>query len=134
MSNFTNHKSMGPIDLTSALERIGGDESFLQELIDIYIDDFIEKYAQLMQAIEQEEFDTIKEVGHSLKGASGNLSLTDLQETSYSLELSGKEKNIEQAKQSFRRLGEEFERLKDLLPLSKWQKIEDKMLRIKTNV
>jgi HPt (histidine-containing phosphotransfer) domain-containing protein len=134
MSNFTNHKSTGPIDLASVLERIGGDESFLQELIDVYVDDFIEKYAQLKQAIEQEEYNTIKEVGHSLKGASGNLSLTDLQETSYNLELSGKEENIEQAKQSFLRLGEEFKRLKDLLPFSKWQEIEDKMLRIKTNV
>ncbi len=131
MSNFPHAKSNGPIDLASVLERIGGDESFLQELIDIYIEDFIEKYAQLKQAVEQAEFDTIKEVAHSLKGASGNLSLTDLQETSYALELSGKEKNIEQAKHSFSRLGEEFERLKDILPLDKWQNVQDKMLRIK---
>ena len=119
MSNFTNPKSTGPIDLSSVMERIGGDESFLQELIEIYIDDFVEKYSQLKQAIQRGEFGIIKEVAHSLKGASGNLSLTDLQETSYSLELSGKEKNIEQAKKSFLRLGEEFERLKNLLPSNK---------------
>jgi len=134
MSNFTNPKSTGPIDLSSVMERIGGDESFLQELIEIYIDDFVEKYSQLKQAIQRGKFGIIKEVAHSLKGASGNLSLTDLQETSYSLELSGKEKNIEQAKKSFLRLGEEFERLKNLLPSNKWQNIEDKMIRIKTNV
>ncbi len=134
MSNSTNLKNTGPIDLSSVLERIGGDESFLHELIDIYIEDFIEKYAQLKQAIEQEEYETIKEVGHSLKGASGNLSLADLQEISYSLELSGKEKNIEQARRSFLNLGEEFGRLKVLLPLSKWHEIEEKMYRIKSNV
>ncbi len=134
MSNFTNPKSNSPIDLSSVMERIGGDECFLQELIEIYIGDFVEKYSQLNQAIQQGDFGIIKEIAHSLKGASGNLSLTDLQETCYNLELSGKEKNIVQAKQSFLRLGEEFGRLKDLLPSNKWQNIEDKMLHIKTNV
>jgi HPt (histidine-containing phosphotransfer) domain-containing protein len=134
MSNFTDFKSAGPIDLPSVLERIGGDEAFLQELIDIYIEDFIEKYGQLKQAIEQGEFDTIKEVGHSLKGASGNLSLAGLQETAYSLELSGKEKNIEEARNSFVLLGEEFERLKDLVSPEKWSNIEGRILQIKTNV
>lgn len=119
MSNSTDSRSSGPIDLSSVLERIGGDGSFLQELIDIYIDDFIEKYAQIKQAIEQGDFDTIKEAAHNLKGASGNLGLNALQNTSYSLELSGKEKNIDRARQSLHRLGEEFQRLKDFLPLNK---------------
>jgi HPt (histidine-containing phosphotransfer) domain-containing protein len=119
MSDMHNLKNTGPIDIDSVLERIGGDESFLKELLDIYIEDFMEKYPQLEQAIEEEDFNSIKEIGHSLKGASGNLSLTGLQETAYGIELSGKEENIEQAKLLFARLKEEFTKLKDFLPLEK---------------
>jgi HPt (histidine-containing phosphotransfer) domain-containing protein len=119
MSDMHNLKNTGPIDIDSVLERVGGDESFLKELLDIYIEDFMEKYPQLEQAIAEEDFDSIREIGHSIKGASGNLSLTGLQETAYGIELSGKEQNIEQAKLLFARLKEEFTKLKDFLPLEK---------------
>ena len=122
---------MGPIDMDSVLERVGGDESFLQELLDIYIDDFMEKYVQLGQAIEQRDFNNIKEIGHSLKGSSGNLSLTGLHETAFGIESSGTENNIEQAKLLFIRLKEEFKKLKDFLPPEKRQNIEQKMPNMK---
>ncbi len=78
-----------PIDLPEVLKRIGGDESFLQKLIDIYIDDFIEKYDKLKEAIGQGDFKTIEEIGHSLKGSSSNLSLKKLRDTSSDIESSG---------------------------------------------
>jgi HPt (histidine-containing phosphotransfer) domain-containing protein len=127
MSEMNNFKDSGPIDMDAVLERIGGDVTFLQELIDIYIEDFMEKYVQLEQAIAQSDFDNIKEIGHSLKGASGNLSLNGLYETAYGIELSGREKNIEQAKLFFFRLKEEFMKLKNFLPPEKRQSIEQKM-------
>jgi HPt (histidine-containing phosphotransfer) domain-containing protein len=131
MSETNNLKSSGPIDLDSVLERVGGDESFLQELLDIYIEDFFEKFGKLEQAIAQSDFNNIKEIGHSLKGSSGNLSLNGLYETSYGIELSGRENNIEQAKLLFIRLREEFKKLKDFLPPEKRQNIEQKMPSMK---
>ena len=131
MSDMHNLKNAGPIDIDSVLERVGGDESFLRELIDIYVEDFLEKYPQLEQAVAEEDFNNIKEIGHSLKGASGNLSLTGLHETAYGIELSGKEENIEQAKLLFTRLKEEFLKLKDYLPPEKRQNIEQKMPSMK---
>ena len=131
MSEMDNLKDQGPIDLDSVLERVGGDESFLQELLDIYIEDFIEKLVQLEQAIAQSDFNNIKEIGHSLKGSSGNLSLNGLYETAYGIELSGGENNIEQAKLLFIRLKEEFKKLKSFLPPEKRQNIEQKMPSMK---
>lgn len=122
-----NLRNSGPIDMDSVLERVGGDESFLRELFDIYVEDFIEKYPQLEQAISKGDFNNIKEIGHSLKGSSGNLSLTGLHETAYGIELSGKENDIEQAKLYFIRLKEEFKKFKDFLPPEKRQNIELKM-------
>ncbi len=126
MSEIKSSSSPSPIDLSSALERIGGDESFLQELIDIYIDDFIQKYDSLKKAIAQEDFKTIKEIGHSLRGSSGNLSLNGLYDTCANIELSGKKKDTEQSKFFFIRLNEEFEKLKDFLPAHKRKLIDRK--------
>ncbi len=127
-----NHpKNAGPIDMDSVLERIGGDESFLQELLDIYIEDFIEKYSQLELAITQADHNNVKEIGHSLKGSSGNLSLNGLHETAYGIELAGRESNIEKARLLFIRLKEEFKKLKDFLPPDKRQTIEQKMPSMK---
>jgi HPt (histidine-containing phosphotransfer) domain-containing protein len=131
MSDIFNQKNTGPIDMESVLERVGGDESFLQELIDIYIEDFIEKYDQLKQAIEEADFNNIMEIGHSLKGSSGNLSLNCLHETAYGIELAGRENDIEKARLLFLRLKEEFKELKDFLPPEKRMNIEQKMSSMK---
>jgi CheY-like chemotaxis protein len=126
MSQEKNQRDSIPIDLSSVLERIGGDESFLQELLDIYIEDFIEKHAKLKQAIERSDFVAIKEIGHSLRGSSGNLSLIGLHRTSENIEISGKEKNISRARLLFIQLNEEFEKFKNYLPSEKRLSIDQK--------
>lgn len=110
-----NEQNSKIIDYSSALERVGGDASFLKELIDLYIEDFGEKFVQLQKAVEQENLDQVKEIGHSLKGSSGNLSLPSLQEASYQMEMAGKEKNIEKAKKALTLLDKEFRQLNEFL-------------------
>lgn len=126
MSEERNPRETMPIDLPEVLERIGGDKALLQELIDIYIEDFVEKYALLEQAIEHNDFKTIQEIGHSLKGSSGNLSLGRLCRTSADIEISGKIADIEQARLHFIQLNQEFERLKNYLPTEKRKTIDQK--------
>lgn len=108
-------KNDSPIDFPSALERIGGDESFLEELLNLYFEDFSEKYNQLQKAVEGKEFNSIRELGHGLKGSSANLSLNFLREASSQMEKSGTEMNIEKAKAALALLEKEFKILKDYL-------------------
>jgi HPt (histidine-containing phosphotransfer) domain-containing protein len=115
MDELYTSKTTTPIDLNSALERVGGDESFLYELISIYTQDFSEKFQKLQQAVESGDFETIRELGHNLKGSSANLSLIQLQHVSYDMEESGKDKDIEKAQKSLVLLDEEFRRLQDYL-------------------
>ena len=110
-----NEQNSKIIDYSSALERVGGDVSFLKELINLYIEDFGEKFAQLQKAVELENLDQVKEIGHSLKGSSGNLSLPSLQEASYQMEMAGKEKNIDKAKKALTLLDQEFRQLNEFL-------------------
>jgi HPt (histidine-containing phosphotransfer) domain-containing protein len=115
MSNHLNVSQDEPIDYVEVLERIGGDKCFLGELLKIYFEEFNEKRPLLQAAIEQGDFTQIQELGHSLKGASANLSLTLLKKASFSLEVAGREKKIAQAQNAFRTLEFEFQRLKDHL-------------------
>ena len=114
-------KDIPPIDYPSVLERIGGDESFLEELLNIYFEDFPKKCNQLKEAIEQKEFDLIHEIGHYLKGSSANLSLTLHQQASSHMETAGKERNIDEASIALDLLEQEFKRLKDFLTKKKGQ-------------
>jgi len=104
-----------PIAYQSALERVGGDESFLGELLALYFEDFPQKIEKLQVAIENKKFELIRKLGHSLKGSSATLSLTFLQEASSQMEMAGGDKDIVKANKSFAFLKQEFKRLEDYL-------------------
>jgi len=108
-------KDVPPIAYQSILERVGGDESFLEELLELYFEDFPEKIEQLQMAVEQKNFELIRKLGHSLKGSSSTLSLTFLQEASLQMEMAGGDKDIVKANKALALLEQEFKRLKDFL-------------------
>jgi HPt (histidine-containing phosphotransfer) domain-containing protein len=62
------------IDLNEVMERVQQDKELLLELLDIYQDDFIQKRKSLDEAISSKNTVKIKEIAHSMKGASGNIS------------------------------------------------------------
>ncbi|HEK86495.1 MAG: Hpt domain-containing protein [Candidatus Saccharicenans sp.] len=117
MSEKTN--SLPPINKQEALERIGGEEEFLKELLDIYRTEFEKRCQELEKAIDEKNYQVIQESGHSLKGASANLSLPALREAAYEMETAGKSQDLEAAKKTLKRLKLEFERLEDFLNQSK---------------
>lgn len=115
MSEINTSKNHLPIDIPSALERIGGDESFLFDLVNIYVEDFIKKFERLTDAVEEEDFETIKEVGHNLKGSSANLSLPLLQEISFQIETAGRDRDLDKARKKLMLLEQAFQRLQSFL-------------------
>lgn len=115
MINSESSQGNNPIDLPSALERIGNDESFLVELLDLYKMDFKAKVEGLQNAIDQEDFVSIQELGHSLKGSSANLSLPYLQEAALDMESAGRNRNLDKARGALSTLGQEFQNLQEFL-------------------
>lgn len=104
-----------PIDIPSVLHRLEGDESFLQELLVLYSENFQEITKNLNEALSQQNFEKIQELGHSLKGASANLSLPGLQHIAHETELAGTGKNLPQAKKRLAALKKEYHRLQKYL-------------------
>jgi HPt (histidine-containing phosphotransfer) domain-containing protein len=104
-----------PIDYPEVLERIGGDVDFLGELLKIYFEEFVEKQRLIQEALDRDDFNSLRELGHSLKGASANLSLDSLRNASWHLEMAGREGKLSNAQAASRSLDAEFQRLKAFL-------------------
>jgi HPt (histidine-containing phosphotransfer) domain-containing protein len=115
MSNYHNERPEIPIDYAEVLERIGGDIAFLEELLKIYFVEFREKQNQVEAAIRGANFTLLQDLGHSLKGASANLSLGSLQRLAFALEVAGRERRIEDARSALASLVAECRRLEDYL-------------------
>jgi HPt (histidine-containing phosphotransfer) domain-containing protein len=115
MPNLNNLDGSPPIDFPAVLERIGGDTDFLQDLLNLYFQEFGEKRERLEEALSRGDSTQIQEIGHSLKGASANLSLTPLQKLALAIEMAGREKDMEKARQAIGALGKEFQRLRIFL-------------------
>ena len=74
------------INFQEALQRMGGDENFLVELISDYLDEFKEYYSGLVGAVNDNDFEKIAVIGHTLKGSSAMLSLTLMHRFSVQME------------------------------------------------
>jgi HPt (histidine-containing phosphotransfer) domain-containing protein len=115
MPNPVSLEGNQPIDFPTVLERIGGDTAFLKDLLDLYFQEFSEKRNLLEDALARGDSTQIQEVGHSLKGASANLSLAPLQGLALTIEMAGREKDLEKARQAIGALSPEFQKLKEFL-------------------
>src|ERR1700691_5152951 len=79
------------IDLKDVLERVQDDKELLAELFDIYQEDFVHKRQALGEAIAAKDIKKIKEISHSMKGSSGNISAKSLHAACLQLEVLAKE-------------------------------------------
>ncbi len=108
---LNNNTGLIPIDLASALERTGGDMDFLEELIDMFKEDFKEKYLVLKKAVNQKDAVQVQELAHNLKGSSASLGLTILQETFLQLETAGRNHDLFDAEKKIKLLQIQFNEL-----------------------
>jgi HPt (histidine-containing phosphotransfer) domain-containing protein len=110
-------QSDGPLPFLrqEALDRLGGGAVFLDELLGLYEKEFRTQIAQLKKALAGKKFDSVREIGHSLKGSSANLSLPGLHEAALAVEKAGQEKNAAAGRDGLLALEREHQRLKAFL-------------------
>lgn len=66
------------INYESALDRLGGDTDFLNELLDEMLGQIDSDMEKLKEAVENADFKNVQRIAHGLKGASANLDITRL--------------------------------------------------------
>jgi two-component system, sensor histidine kinase and response regulator len=95
-------------DRTGALERLGGDEILLREILEIFVADAARQIEMLGAASNQGDTSVLRNQAHSLKGACGNIGACQMQETAHELEDAGKQGDLQKAAVLVPRLRAEF--------------------------
>jgi HPt (histidine-containing phosphotransfer) domain-containing protein len=98
-----------------ALDRVGGEAEFLDELLALYEKEFRTQASRLKKALAAGNFESIREIGHGLKGTSANLSLPGLRDAALAVELSGKAGSTASARKALEALEREYRRFKESL-------------------
>ena len=100
------------IDVNEVLDRVQNDKDLLVELLDIFKEDFLEKRKLLEQALKKTDWEQLKSVAHSLKGASGNISAKRINSSLIRLEQLAKNKDSNQIVETFKALDQQYSELK----------------------
>ncbi len=100
------------IDLPEVLERVQDDKELLVELFDIYQNDFVKKRQSLGDAIAANDIVKIKEVAHSMKGASGNISAKKIYGSCLALEQLAKSNTTTGMMDLVKEIDAQFEQVK----------------------
>lgn len=102
------------IDLKEVLERVQDDKELLIELFDIYKTDFSKKRQALSEAITASDITKIKEIAHSMKGASGNISAKSIYGSCLALEQLAKANATTGMNELVKRIDDQFEQVKSV--------------------
>ena len=100
------------IDLKDVMERVQDDKELLLELLDIFQDDFLKKRQALNEAIAASNITGIKEIAHSMKGSSGNISAKSMHATCLQLEHLAKSNSTAGMQDLMKDIDGQFEQIK----------------------
>jgi histidine phosphotransfer protein HptB len=89
-----------------------GDDSFLKEIIDIFIDDTPVRLKELRDAFAAHDASTFSRAAHSIKGSSSNLGALRLRALAEMLERSSKTADLTGLDAELPKIEAEFERAK----------------------
>jgi histidine phosphotransfer protein HptB len=81
------------ISWEDSVSRVGGEEDFLVELLTDLREMVRDNIEKIINSLTKVDFKEIRELAHSMKGASGNLGLNTMYEATMKLEESAKDQN-----------------------------------------
>jgi len=96
-------------DLKELMERLGGDQEFLRELLVMFREDVRMNLEKSRTAIAEDDYEGLSRVAHTLKGMLRNLSMGAAAETAAALEQSAQEKRQKGSKELLEALAKELE-------------------------
>lgn len=103
------------IDWTVLHQMCDGDREFALELLQVFAEDTQVHLAKLTEAISTHSLQAIEQQAHRLKGASGNVGLTNMQAIATELELQARRANLEHPMQQLTQLNQILEQLQTFL-------------------
>ena len=99
--NSNNHESEGMSQglvswsMEQTLEKLGGDEKLLQEVMEIFLEEAPKHVSALQMALDQGSGEAVERAAHSLKGELSYLSMSELSSSALYLEEMGRNSDLE---------------------------------------
>jgi len=100
------------VDLEAIQTVVPESPGLIRELVGIYLDEVPQRMALLAEAVTEKENDNILHLAHLLKGMSGNLSISPLQERFLQLEMMARKKELAGTDALYKELAALFEGVK----------------------
>jgi HPt (histidine-containing phosphotransfer) domain-containing protein len=89
-------------NFSATLEQLGGDESLLHDVVEIFLAETPKNITALRLAIQQNDADTVEKTAHSLKGELGYLGVSKISQMARELEEAGRKNDLQGAVSIFR--------------------------------
>ena len=90
-----------PWDIARTLERLGGDDNLLREVVEIFLEDGPKQMGSLRQAIAEGSAEGIEKTAHSLKGELGYLGMPEVSQKAGELEEMGRKHDLQHTAEVF---------------------------------
>lgn len=104
-------------DKTGALNRLGGDEELLKELVQLFSESVTGQMAKLGEAIESADMELARQIAHSVKGAAANVGAVNVQHGALQAESAAREGELEKVQYHYENIKVEVEKVRSLLQL-----------------
>jgi len=104
-----------PADLSQLKTVASGDMDILERLINLFLDDAESQSKLLGEAIQGHDAVSIESAAHRIKGGAGQVGATNLHQLAHSLEVIGKEQNLDDAQGIFIEFEMEYLRVSEFL-------------------
>ncbi len=112
---MNNGNNLSLLNLALALDRVGGDRELLEEVAQLFLDDYPNSVAEIEQALAAGDARGVERGAHTLKGAVSNFGADSVVETALALEMAGRAGDLTTAPEQFMRLNARLSALHDEL-------------------
>jgi two-component system, sensor histidine kinase and response regulator len=85
------------VDRAAVLERVGGDEALLSEIIEIFLDEYPWLVAEIGSSVERHDAGALERSAHALKGSVSNFGAPSATQAAFDLELMGRRNDLDLA-------------------------------------
>ena len=102
-------------DRAKFIDRLMGDKDLAETIISGFLEDIPDQIAALRSALDEGNARLIEQQSHRIKGAAANIGGIALQDAANSMELAGKDGDLEKATSLLLGLEEQFDRLKRVM-------------------
>lgn len=99
------------LDRALALERVGGDVELLQEMAQLFLEEYPSQLEAIRQAVDAGDPKALERAAHSLKGSIGNFGAAEAHQAAFHLELLGRQGTLEAVHEALAQLEKALQRV-----------------------